>query len=136
MTREVIDNNDCSLIMSKISSFKYRDNFFKINPGDKTNDNSLEVIDSPKNLNLRKDAFGNLIKKGKKEHKITFIDEVSNNNLVEEFKIEKFKIKTHFNQKEYNMYIYKMYDKKFKQFYNSKLDNDKVVTKCEACNIY
>ncbi len=33
------------------------------------------------------------------------------------------------------MYIYKMYDKKFKQFYNSKLD-DKVETKCEACNIY
>ena len=38
MTTEVIDNNDCSLIMSKISSFKYRDNFFKINPGDKTNE--------------------------------------------------------------------------------------------------
>jgi len=141
MTTEVIDNNDCSLIMSKISSFKYRDNFFKINPGDKTNDNSLEVIDSPKNLNLRKDAFGNLIKKGKKEHKITFIDEVSNNNLTEEFKIMKYKNKTNsinFNQKEYNKYIYKLYEQKFKEYYNSnKLNNkDKVDVKCQSCNIF
>ena len=140
MTAEVIENNDCSLIMSKISSFKYRDNFFKINPGDKTNDNSLEVIDSPKNLNVRKDAFGNIIKKGRKEHKITFIDEVSNNNLTEEFKIMKYKNKTNsinFNQKEYNKYIYKLYEQKFKEYYNSnKLNNkDKVDVNCQSCNI-
>ena len=137
---EKIKDNDCSLIISKISSFKCRENFFKLPSENKTIDNSLEVINSPKKLNVRKDAFGNIIKKGRKEHKITFIDEVSNNNLTEEFKIMKYKNKTNsinFNQKEYNKYIYKLYDQKFKEFYNSnKLNNkDKVDVKCQSCNI-
>lgn len=122
------DKNDSTLLISKVSEFKYRDNFFK-SPSDKKTNNSDYSDSSPKNRNMRYDVYGNLIKKGGKFHKVTFIDEISKKKLVEKINIVYSK-----EEKE----IYK--DIEINNYNNQNLYrnnfNDKADVNCKACNIF
>lgn len=122
------DKNDSTLLISKVSEFKYRDNFFK-SPSDKKTNNSDYSDSSPKNRNMRYDVYGNLIKKGGKFHKVTFIDEISKKKLVEKINIVYSK-----EEKE----IYK--DIEINNYNNQNLYrnnfNDKADVNCKTCNLF
>ena len=89
------DKNDSTLLISKVSEFKY----------------------------------GNLIKKGGKFHKVTFIDEISKKKLVE-------KINIVYSKEEKEIYkdieINNCYNQ---NFYRNNF-NDKADVNCKACNIF
>ena len=128
MTSLTKDKNDSTLLISKVSEFKYRDNFFK-SPSDKKTNNSDYSDSSPKNRNMRYDVYGNLIKKGGKFHKVTFIDEISKKKLVEKINIVYSK-----EEKE----IYK--DIEINNYNNQNLYrnnfNDKADVNCKTCNLF
>ena len=128
MTSFTKDKNDSTLLISKVSEFKYRDNFFK-SPSDKKTNNSDYSDSSPKNRNMRYDVYGNLIKKGGKFHKVTFIDEISKKKLVEKINIVYSK-----EEKE----IYK--DIEINNYNNQNLYrnnfNDKADVNCKTCNLF
>ena len=122
------DKNDSTLLISKVSEFKYRDNFFK-SPSDKKTNNSDYSDSSTKNRNMRYDVYRNLIKKGGKFHKVTFIDEISKKKLVEKINIVYSK-----EEKE----IYK--DIEINNYNNQNLYrnnfNDKADVNCKTCNLF
>jgi hypothetical protein len=128
MTSLTKDKNDSTLLISKVSEFKYRDNFFK-SPSDKKTNNSDYSDSSPKSRNMRYDLYGNLIKKGGKFHKVTFIDEISKKKLVEKINIVYSK-----EEKE----IYK--DIEINNYNNQNLYrnnfNDKADVNCKTCNLF
>ena len=122
-------------------SFKYRDNFFKSRAETKLDEDSNSDLDSPKIKKLRKDVFGNEIKKNG-NHKVSFLDKISKKKLVEIHNIEKMKNeKFMLNDFEYKKFILRYYHKKIEE-YNKLCEkkkqncNDHVVTKCETCNIF
>ncbi len=122
------DKNDSTLLISKVSEFKYRDNFFK-SPSDKKTNNSDYSDSSPKNRNIRYDVYGNLIKKGGKFHKVTFIDEISKKKLVEKINIVYSKEeKEIYKDIEINNY-------NNQNFYRNNF-NDKADVNCKTCNIF
>ena len=63
MKTDLFNKNNTTNLISKISSFKYRDNFFKSRAETKLDEDSNSDLDSPKIKKLRKDVFGNEIKK-------------------------------------------------------------------------
>lgn len=69
----------------KISSYKYRDSFFKSDQKPRR-DNSTNFFTDRVSLMIkdnRLDAFGTPIKKGGKKHKVTFIDELKKTGIAE-----------------------------------------------------
>ena len=141
MTTDLFNKNNSSNLISKMSSFKYRDNFFKSRAETKLDEDSNSDLDSPKNKKIRKDFFGNEIKK-RGNHKISFLDKISKKKLVEIHNIEKHKNETFMlNDFEYKKFILRYCHKKIEEYNklceeNKKKYNDKVVTKCETCNIF
>ena len=141
MKTDLFNKNNTTNLISKISSFKYRDNFFKSRAETKLDEDSNSDLDSPKIKKLRKDVFGNEIKKNG-NHKVSFLDKISKKKLVEIQNIEKHKNETFMlNDFEYKKYILRYYHKKIEE-YNKFCEkkkqncNDHVVTKCETCNIF
>ena len=141
MKTDLFNKNNTTNLISKISSFKYRDNFFKSRAETKVDEDSNSDLDSPKIKKLRKDVFGNEIKKNG-NHKVSFLDKISKKKLVEIQNIEKHKNETFMlNDFEYKKYILRYYHKKIEE-YNKLCEkkkqncNDHVVTKCETCNIF
>ena len=141
MKTDLFNKNNTTNLISKISSFKYRDNFFKSREETKLDEDSNSDLDSPKIKKLRKDVFGNEIKKNG-NHKVSFLDKISKKKLVEIQNIEKHKNETFMlNDFEYKKYILRYYHKKIEE-YNKLCEkkkqncNDHVVTKCETCNIF
>ena len=141
MTTDLLNKNNSTYLISKMPSFKYRDNFFKSRAETKLDEDSNSDLDSPKIKKLRKDVFGNEIKKNG-NHKVSFLDKISKKKLVEIQNIEKHKNETFMlNDFEYKKYILRYYHKKIEE-YNKLCEkkkqncNDHVVTKCETCNIF
>ena len=69
----------------KISSYKYRDSFFKSDQKPRR-DNSTTFFTDKVSLMIKEnriDAFSTTIKKGRKKHKVTFIDEIKKIEIAE-----------------------------------------------------
>ena len=165
MSTDFENENNISIAITKVSTFKYRDNFFKSPIKD---DSSPKLIEkefqspsqcSPFLIKRRKDALGTIIKKGGKNHKVTFCDQINEKTDLAKKYI--------FRQKTPDMKIIKFDSnkkdsKKFKNnnnygnnincknFNNKKFNcnsplknnnlyiknNDKAFTRCESCFIF
>ena len=166
MSNLLIENeNEDNTSITKVSTFKYRDNFFK-SPIKEVSSQISENYDlSPISnnnaifLKKRKDALGTEIIKGGKDHKVTFCDQINetdlvkkyifkdNKNLNKEGKINNKKKITfeHFKSK-YNNYdnncnkekniFFSPKKKNKKNINNEKSRNRKEFTRCESCVIF
>jgi hypothetical protein len=114
-----------------------------------TNTTINEIIQIPKNefqndilnineikdkLDYRRDAYGNLIKKNGKKHKVTFKDNIKNGELIETILIKKYKNKK-MKKNNYNnkIIINKHYDVNFLKDY---IVVNKVNCECSSCILY
>ena len=116
-----------------------------------TNTTINEIIQIPKNefqneiLNIneikdkidnRRDAYGNLIIKNGKKHKVTFKDKIKNGELIETILIKKYKNKKLKKNKFNNnnkIIINKHYDVNFLKDY---IVVNKVNCECSSCILY
>lgn len=166
MSDLLIENeNEDNTSITKVSTFKYRDNFFK-SPIKEVSSQISENYDlSPISnnnaifLKKRKDALGTEIIKGGKDHKVTFCDQINetdlvkkyifkdNKNLNKEGKINNKKkitfehFKSKYNNydnncnKEKNIFFSPKKNNK-KNINNEKSRNRKEFTRCESCVIF
>ena len=165
MSNLLIENeNEDNTSITKVSTFKYRDNFFK-SPIKEVSSQISENYDlSPISnnnaifLKKRKDALGTEIIKGGKDHKVTFCDQINETDLAKKYifrqktpdmKIIKFDLNKKDSKKfkynnNYGNNIYCKHFNKKKFNYKSHLknnnlyikNNDKAFTKCESCFIF
>ena len=92
MSNLLIENeNEDNTSITKVSTFKYRDNFFK-SPIKEVSSQISENYDlSPISnnnaifLKKRKDALGTEIIKGGKDHKVTFCDQINETDLAKKY---------------------------------------------------
>ena len=93
--------------------------------------NILNLNKLKKKKNYRKDAFGNVIKKNSKKHKVTFKDSINKGNLIETILIKQYKNK---NIKTINnRLINKHYDMNFLKDY---IVVNKVNCECSSCILF
>ena len=164
MSTDLENENNISISITKVSTFKYRDNFFKSpikdNSSQKLIENECESPCSPFLIKRRKDALGTIIKKGGKNHKVTFCDQIKETDLAKKYvfrqktpdisnikfslnKKDSKKIKNNSNYNYGNNINFK-YDNSKKFNCNSPLKNnkmyikknDKTFTRCESCFIF
>ena len=164
MSTDLDNENNISIAITKVSTFKYRDNFFKSPIKDNSShhtliENEFQSPSSPFLIKRRKDALGTIIKKGGKDHKVTFCDQINetdlvkkyvfrdNKNLIKGGKINNKKkitfehFKSKYNNydnncnKEKNIFFSPKKNNK-KNINNEKSRNRKEFTRCESCVIF
>ena len=92
--------------------------------------NILNLNKLKKKKNYRKDAFGNVIKKNSKKHKVTFKDSINKGKLIETILIKQYKNKNskkniRLNNKHYDM-----------SFLNDYIVVNKVNCECNSCILF
>ena len=90
MSTDLDNENNISIAITKVSTFKYRDNFFKSPIKDNSShhtliENEFQSPSSPFLIKRRKDALGTIIKKGGKDHKVTFCDQINETDLAKKY---------------------------------------------------
>lgn len=79
-------SSDCSESPSKFNNDKRKFSAIQMNIKTKSRQNTVYIDDG-----IRRDAYGNEIKKGSKTHKLSFLDKVTRNNLVEYINIQEIR---------------------------------------------
>jgi hypothetical protein len=163
MSTDLDNENNISIAITKVSTFKYRDNFFKSPIKDNSShhtliENEFQSPSSPFLIKRRKDALGTIIKKGGKDHKVTFCDQINETDLAKKYifrqktpdiKNIKFNLNKKDSKKIKNKNNYGN-NINYKNFNNKKINcnsplknnnlyiknNNKTITKCESCFIF